>query len=153
MKHTGFIAVVLAGAVSLTAFGAAAQGPGGLHRHPVSFQALDADGDGEVSRDELRAHRQARFAEADADGDGRLDRDEMIAAEHRRAGDRVDRMLARLDTDGDSALSPDEMPKPRHTGAMFDRLDRDDSGGISRAEYDQAQTRMKGHMKHRSGQN
>lgn len=48
---------------------------------PVSFQSLDANGDGALSADEIPAqHPLAKdFAQADADGDGTLSRAEFDA--------------------------------------------------------------------------
>ncbi len=41
------------------------------------FNALDTDGSGSISREEFAAGHNATFARKDADGDGRLTRDEM----------------------------------------------------------------------------
>ncbi len=152
MKHTGFIAVILAGAVSLTAFAAAAHGPGGMRSEQMSFEQLDADANGEITRAEMTAHREARFAGADTDGNGSLSRDELIAAGDKRSAERVDRMLSRFDANKDGALTQDEMPKPRDAGDRFDRIDRDGSGGVSKAEFEEAKAHMKGRKKRHSSE-
>jgi len=46
------------------------------HRE-TRFNALDTDGSGSISREEFAAGHSATFARKDADGDGRLTRDEM----------------------------------------------------------------------------
>lgn len=51
---------------------------------------------------------------------------------------RVAAMIERFDADGDGFISPDEMPQPKRSGRMFDMIDADDSGAISRAEFDEA---------------
>ena len=72
MKHTQFIAVIVAVA-GLTGASAALAKPGmGAHGARVSFEELDADGNGEVTQAEVEAHRAARFAATDTDGDGKL---------------------------------------------------------------------------------
>lgn len=70
---------------ALAAGGYAAAEPG--HRSPhgpghggLDFPAIDADGNGSLSRAELQARAVARIGKADANGDGALDRDELVAA-------------------------------------------------------------------------
>ncbi|MEY8830717.1 EF-hand domain-containing protein [Sedimentitalea sp. XS_ASV28] len=150
MKHTGFIFAIIAGGVALTAGSAMAQKPDGMHRAPISFEQVDLDGNGEISQDEFAARHQARFNEADANGDGSLDRDELLGAAVKQVEDRVDRMIERFDANVDGVLSQDEMPKPRdgkRTGKVFDRMDKDENGSISKAEFDEAQAQMDKHGK------
>lgn len=137
----------LVAALVLTATGAFAAGTGdcmkdgahhrGMHhggmRH--SFEEIDLNGDGEVTREEMTRHRQARFASADTDGDGKLSPAEMEAAAMERMKARVANMIERFDTDGDGFLSADEMPRPKRGDRMFDRVDADDNGSISREEF------------------
>jgi len=52
-----------------------------MKRH---FEALDADGDGAVSEDEMRARHNERFARLDADKDGFVSADELKQARHHR---------------------------------------------------------------------
>lgn len=140
LKHGTFMsAIVLVGAAVAATAGYARdseRGPGGME---MRFEELDADGNGEITLEEIETRMQSRFTDADADGDGMLTRDEMIAAAQVQVEERVDRMLKRADTDGDGALSMDEMPKPRGGWAerMFGRVDADDSGGISKEEFAQ----------------
>ena len=75
----------------------------------------DTDGDGELSRDEKRAARQARRErirqEFDANSDGSLDeaeREQARAARGERRAARRARILQCFDTDGDGALSESE---------------------------------------------
>lgn len=146
MKQAPLIAaatVVLALAGPALAFG---PGGGGKHGPKVDFETLDADGNGEVTKAELQALDQARFATVDSDGDGKLSRDEMIAEAQRRAEDRVSDMIERFDKDADGALSLAEMPKPRRRGSgdrIFDMMDADDSGGVTREEFEEARAWMK----------
>lgn len=116
------------------------------------FDALDADRDGRITRDEIEGARAARIAALDADGDGFVSRDELVAFRTEQARQRiergVDRMFERMDADGDGRLSaaelmvrPDRM-QGRMLDRMFDRVDTDGDGAISRAEYDAAKARM-----------
>lgn len=156
MKHTGFIVAIIATSVALTAGAAMAQEPGGMHRAPISFEDADQDGNGEITKEEFAARHQARFDEADANSDGSLDREEMLASAMKRMEERVDAMIERFDADADGVLSQDEMPKPhasKRADKFFDRMDKDESGSISKAEYDEAQEHMGKHGKDKSRKN
>lgn len=150
MKHTGFIAAIIAGGVALTAGSALAQKPGGMHRALISFETMDRDGNGEITQQEFETRHEARFAAADGDGDGMLSREEMILAGQKRLEERVDAMIERFDEDLDGLLSQTEVPEPRKSKRAdrhFERMDQDDSGSISKAEYDEARDHMGRHGK------
>ncbi|WP_264212857.1 EF-hand domain-containing protein [Leisingera thetidis] len=137
MKHVKFIAAIVA-AATVTAGGAALAKGFGHHGARMSFEEIDADGNGEVTKAEIQAMKDAHFARADADGDGKLTLDEMQARAQERANERAARMLERFDKDADGALSKEELPQPRRAGKKFDRMDADGSGGISKQEFDEA---------------
>lgn len=145
MKHAGIIAGIVLAASSIVATGALAKGPG--HGPQVTFQELDADNNGEITKEEMQAHRKARFAKADADGDGKLSLEEMQAQAQERAKARAGKMMERHDANNDGFLSEDEMPKPRKAGKFFDRMDADDNGSISEEEFAEAKARMQKHGK------
>ena len=118
------------------------------------FARMDADSNGELTRDEMRqAHaqmRQNRAARLDANADGSISRDEFLAPAIAR--------FDRLDANNDGELSADERPEPRHQGARHEgrqegrhgghrgrglrMMDTDNSGTISRAEFDAAGAQM-----------
>ncbi|CUH87985.1 EF hand [Phaeobacter sp. CECT 5382] len=104
----------------------------------MQFEELDADGNGEVTKAEMDAHKAARFKTADSNGDGKLSAEEMLAMAQKRAEIRTQKMIKRFDTDGDGALSESELPKPGRRGDMFKRMDADGSGGISKDEFEEA---------------
>ena len=151
MKHVKFIAVIVAVA-GVTAGGVALAKGFGHHGPRMSFEEIDADGNGEVTKAEIQAMKDAHFAKADADGDGKLTLEEMQANARERADERAARMLERFDNDGDGALSKDELPKPRRAGKMFDRMDADGSGGISKEEFEEARARHGGKRHHGHGE-
>lgn len=76
--------------------------------HDVMFQQMDANGDGVLSKAEfmampgMAARRDARFAELDANKDGQIDRPEWQAG----AGQP---MMALHDLNGDGKITADEM--------------------------------------------
>jgi Ca2+-binding EF-hand superfamily protein len=116
----------------------AQEGPG---RMPPAFGDLDTDGDGAITRSDLEAFAEGRFAAADTDGDGVLSEAELTARAAERGAARVTRMLNRLDADGDGALSRAEIEARggRHggdrAGRMLERADTDGDGAVSETEY------------------
>ena len=58
----------LAGLIALGGSAVWAKGPD----HARIFGEIDADGNGEITQAEVKAHGEARFAKADANGDGKI---------------------------------------------------------------------------------
>jgi Ca2+-binding EF-hand superfamily protein len=85
------------------------------------FDAIDANRDGQISPEEIRAFRRA----------GRLER----GAGGRQAGAKFELYFARADADGDGALSRAEAERglPR-VAEKFGRIDRDGDGWLTREE-------------------
>lgn len=143
MKNAGFIALTVIAATTIGAGAALAKGGHGGHGFKggkMTFEQLDADGNGEVTQAEMEAAKAARFAAADSNGDGVLSVEELAAQASAQIAARTTKMIERFDTDGDGALSQEEMPKPRRGGdsaKMFERLDADGSGGISKEEFEE----------------
>lgn len=142
----------------------------------------DTNNDGKISRAEYVAGATARFAELDADKDGNLTREEMRAGHKGRRGGKQamggpfqpvqdgdmkaqrkggrDRGMARVDTDGDGKISrtehdamsakrfqrmdtngdgtvdKTEMAAGRGGGRGAARIDTNGDGALTRAEYD-----------------
>ncbi|WP_373487733.1 EF-hand domain-containing protein, partial [Blastomonas sp.] len=86
----------------LTAGTAMAQPAPGMAR---GMAAIDTNGDGIITEDEVRAHARARFAKMDANGDGKLDKADREA---RQAAN-----FAKMDTDGSGEVSQAEMQAAR----------------------------------------
>ena len=109
-----------------------ADGPEQGRQHPM-MKKLDVDGDGAISKDEAtRAHAE-RIAAIDADADGVVSFEEMKAHREAQREQRARARFARLDTDGDGKVSTDEMiaKADRH----FERMDKNDDGSISSDEF------------------
>lgn len=147
------------GAATLLSAGAlsAREGHGGRDRGEA-FEVLDANGDGQVTQDEMQARALARFTEADANGDGKLSAEEMAAAAEKRIQQQMDgragriakrteRLIERRDTDGDGLLSLAEMAQGgRHgdRGAMFfERFDANGDGVVTLAEFNAVEPMFK----------
>lgn len=141
------MSIVLGGAMQ----GMAASDHGKGPRH--AFEDLDANGDGQLTKNEMQAHMKARFDAADSDGNGVLSRAEMEARGHEKAAKRAGKMIERLDKDGDGGVSFEEA-QARRGGKMFDRADADGDGAISQAEFDTAREKMREmHRKHHGKKN
>ena len=147
MKSATFMSAIVLSAVAITGTTALAKGQG--DREPVTFQQLDANGDGQVTKEEMQAYRTQRFTNADTNGDGQLSVEEMQAAAQKKANDRVTKMFEKHDANSDGYLSEDELPKPRRAGKMFDRIDADGNGSISEQEFADAKDKMGRHKKKR----
>ncbi|MDX5403631.1 MAG: EF-hand domain-containing protein [Rhodobacterales bacterium] len=119
----------------------------------MSFEDVDANADGKITADEMKAHADARFAEADADKDGFLNAEElqahMLAQATARMQERSARMIEMMDTDSDGKISAAEMQAGPRRGDRFERMlsrmDQDEDGAISRAEMDEARERWSEH--------
>jgi len=137
MKRTTFIITISSTALALTTMAAFANARG------PDFSTLDADGNGEVTMEEMQASAQGRFEQADTDGDGFLSQAELEAHSKARAADRAERMISRMDKNDDGKLSPDEMTHRRNPERFFKRMDKDNNGSISEAEFEEARAKMK----------
>lgn len=133
-------------ATSLIALGAGAAAAQERGQPGMSFEELDTDGSGEITVEDLAARADTRFAEYDTNGDGSVSQEEFVAVHTARAAERASEMFARMDADGDGALSRDVMEMRRGGGRMgermIERLDSDDSGGVSAEEFEEARARM-----------
>lgn len=89
------------------------------------FDAIDADRDGQISPEEIRAFRRAGRGERRARGSSR----------GAQAGAKFELYFARADSDGDGALSRAEAERglPR-VAKKFERIDRDGDGRVTREE-------------------
>ena len=89
------------------------------------FDAIDADRDGQISPEEIRAFRRA----------GRGERRARGGARGAQAGAKFELYFARADSDGDGALSRAEAERglPR-VAKKFERIDRYGDGRLTREE-------------------
>jgi len=140
MKNTAFIAFVALGAASLTTGAALAKQDGA--RAPIGFEELDANSDGQITREEMNALRQDRFSQIDSNGDGVISLEELEAHGQERVKKHAERMIERRDANGDGVLTIDEMKSDKRADRRFDRIDGDGDGSISKAEFEAAKDKM-----------
>ncbi|MDA8747641.1 EF-hand domain-containing protein [Litoreibacter sp.] len=116
-----------------------AKGEGRGHGPRISFEALDTDANGEVTKAEMEAAADARFAKSDINSDGFLTKDELGQDANKRATKRIDRMFEHRDANNDGKLSTQELrPSDERAAERFARVDTDNSGGISKDEFEAA---------------
>jgi hypothetical protein len=120
----------------------------------------DANGDGVVTKSEMVADSDARFAKLDVNKDGKISADERQAVKERRSergGKRIgrrggamgERMLGRIDTDKDGMISLEEQRV--QATRRFDRVDANHDGRLDQAERDAARDKMRSMMGRRGG--
>lgn len=158
MLTARYSAVMLAALMGLT-LSTAAMAEDGSFGGPMggallNFDQLDANKDGKVTKEELAAHRTAKFTEADTDKDGKLSADEMVTMHEKAVAERkaamAKAMIARIDSDKDGFVSDAEMQSMPMMGKMFDRLDENADGAISTEEMAAMKARM-GERRHGKG--
>jgi len=130
------------GATDGAGTGPGGMGPGGL----FDFAAIDADKNGSITQDEIRAWRLAAIEGTDADGNGLVSEAELTAQIEKRLAARAAEMAARRiaaqDADGDGQLSVEELLAPAAPVALFERVDADGDGAITEAELEAMRTAM-----------
>ncbi len=122
-------------ALTLAAAGGVAVAQQSPDRGQARWLRADADGDQLLSRAEVVDARIQRLAAADADRDGSVTRDEMRAAGQARRAERAAARFDRLDADADGASSPAEFDARRahRAEARGDRGPRRAHRGPARA--------------------
>ena len=108
-------------------------------QQPAARRGADVNGDSRISLTEMQAKAEERFTRMDANRDGQLTREERQAARQQMRSDRqqgkgqrLDQMFARRDADGDGFLGQAELG--RRWGERFEEVDADRDGRLSRAE-------------------
>jgi Ca2+-binding EF-hand superfamily protein len=119
---------------------AAGAQPGAHHRHGMMMEKLraaDTNGDGLISRQEAAAlpHLAQQFDAIDADHDGQLSKDELKAFFKARREQMAAAWFKKVDTDGDGRISKAEAQAgaPR-LAAHFDKIDTNGDGFLSPEE-------------------
>lgn len=109
------------------------------HGKAKGFEAMDVNGDGVVTAEEMAARHEAMIDAADQDGDGALSREEMQA--HRQARRAEMRARRNPDKNGDGVV--DRFEYDAAAGERFERMDKNGDGVLS--EHEQKRRRGKHH--------
>lgn len=147
MKKLTIAALVTLGLGGVTYTAIAQQGGPGPHPR---LEAVDANQDGNITKDEIAAHRADKFLSADTNGDNLVSADEFEAfaeaERERKREERKAKRFAKLDANGDGVISADEHASAANerVDRMFERLDTDGDGVITEAEREAAKGKMRG---------
>jgi Ca2+-binding EF-hand superfamily protein len=163
----GALTVGMVGMISMGAANADGKGKR-FGAMKINFEKVDANADGFVTKEEIKAQRAAHFAENDTDGDGALSKTEMKAAFDKEMAERAaktgkqpdaeklvkmekhfNKMFRTLDENGDGKVDLSE--RPDVSDKMFAKVDKDNDGKLSKAEVDTARAKMKEHKKKSAG--
>lgn len=132
---TRLLSATLAAAIAFGGGAAAFAQDAPPQRGGGMLMRADTNKDGIVTRAELIASVEARFAKRDANKDGKIGADERRG--HGMRGDRRDRgegRANRLDTNNDGTISKAE--QVAQATKLFDYIDRNGDGKVDKAERD-----------------
>ncbi|KDB02227.1 Ca2+ sensor [Defluviimonas sp. 20V17] len=129
-------------------------GPG-MHRMgpKIDYKAIDTNGDGTISQEELKAWQAKQIDGLDANKDGYLTEQEVVDFETKKAEARIKarvaRMFKQLDVNGDGKISAAEMmmaPRDMMADRMFRMADVNHDGKVTQAEFDAAKQKFRKRM-------
>ena len=129
---------------AMVVLGGVAVAAGGGH-HARMFNKADVNGDDKVSREEFKPFANKRFARFDTDGNGVVTGDEVKAHLTRRIERRQKRLMRRFDADGDGKVTQAEYGE--RVATMFDVIDKNDDGAITREEAREMRKHWRQRMK------
>ena len=112
--------------------------------NPPTFENLDINNDGKLSKKEIEKQRDFMVESMDLNGDKMVSTQELIKLHAKRADFFAKRMIKKLDSNGDGSLSFTELRKSQQwkLERMFYRLDKNNDGFISKEEAQTAKKNM-----------
>ena len=127
----------------------------------ASFDKMDADKDGKISRDEYLKTHDERFKKFDVNGDGYLTQEEvketagqMSEEAKKKAIQKAKMRFDAIDTDKDGKISKAEWmsahPNRPEAETVFDEIDTDGDGYLTKKELKGVKGRLKEKRKKRN---
>ncbi len=148
MKKLTIAALLTVGVAGFT-YAAMADNHRGPGHGGAMLEKVDANQDGNITKDELSAHRAERFLSADTNGDNLVSPEEFeafsLAERERKQAERQAKRFERLDANGDGLITAEEhdAAAAERMERMFDRVDADGDGVVTEAEMEAAKEAMK----------
>lgn len=146
MKIRSTILLILAAVILPAATQAQSQQGKGQRPDPAEmFAKMDTDESGTLSVDEVQGRMKEHFDEIDSDNDGELTKEELKAAREARMGQGRKGKLKEADTDGNGAISAAEAEAAGLEKLLenFTELDSDGDGEVTREELKAAREARK----------
>lgn len=146
MKKLTIAALISLGLAGVTYTAMADNHRGGPHGSML--EEVDANQDGNITKDEITTHRAERFLSADTNGDNLVSMEEFeafsIAERERKQAERRAKRFAKLDANGDGVVTTEEheAAASKRMDRRFDRIDTDGDGVITEAEREAAKAAM-----------
>ena len=112
--------------------------------NPPTFENLDVNNDGKLSKKEIEKQRDFMVESMDLNGDKMVSAQELIKRHAKRADFFAKQILKKLDSNGDGSLSFTELKLSQQwkLERMFYRLDENNDGFISKEEAQTAKKKM-----------
>ena len=112
--------------------------------NPPTFENLDINNDGKISKKEIEKQRDFMVQSMDLNGDKMVSTQELIKQHAKRADFFAKRMIKKLDSNDDGSLSFSELKISQQwkLERMFYRLDKNNDGFISKEESQTARKNM-----------
>ncbi len=156
MKHTGMTAAALAAALMMGTFAWAQSDKATKagHKGPGMMQQADANKDGKVTFEELKAVRPKmtpeRFKQLDTNSDGALDKADRPQG---RPGGGLLALIKEADANKDDKATLDEVKavRPKMTEERFKAMDHDKDGALTKADMPKDAPATAGKPDHKPG--
>lgn len=136
MKTQSKAVVIFSGVALMLGAGNAAFGQQDTSDHPLNprkmLQAMDADNDRRISKEEFENGEQMMLTSFDTSGDGTLSAAEIDAGLTKRMERMRERILGGIDTNSDGAIDAQEIAATRVQ--RFAQLDTNDDGFLDRTD-------------------
>ena len=154
MKYTLPTLALLGVFLLQPASGNAAQADTASASHKPKFEDCDTNKDGFLSKEEFQVFRPRsaeHFTAIDKDGNGLVSHEELKAWRDARRAERGRRFFEECDKNKDGALSKEEFLACKPKGAeKFAKMDKDGNGMVSQEEFTAWHDSRRGEGRHRS---